>query len=290
MTAMTIEASALRRDVEILCARGPRNAWSPESMRAAAAFIETSFMQSGYDAERHSYAPEIGGENVVAEVRGTLTGGILVVGAHYDSVYESPGADDNASGVAALRALARHFAGARLEKTVRVVAFANEEPPHFQTPAMGSFAYASRCHDRGERIAGMLCLESLGYFDAAPGSQLYPPLMSLFYPDRGDFIGFAGNLTSWRLVRRCVRTFRKHARIAAQGAAVPELIPQIGWSDQWAFWQFGWPALMVTDTALFRNPNYHTARDLPETLDYGRLGRVVEGLVAVVGELAGEEV
>jgi Zn-dependent M28 family amino/carboxypeptidase len=285
MTAMTIEASALRRDIEILCARGPRNTGSPESMRAAAAFIETSFIQSGYDVERHSYAPETGGENVIAEVRGTLTGEILVVGAHYDSVYDSPGADDNASGVAALLALARHFAGARLKKTVRFVAFANEEPPHFQTPAMGSFAYARRCHDRGERIAGMLCLESLGYFDPAPGSQLYPPLMSLFYPDRGDFIGFAGNLASRRLVRRCVRTFRKHAQIAAQGAAVPELIRQIGWSDQWSFWQFGWPALMVTDTAPFRNPNYHRSSDTPETLDYERTARVVEGLIAGTGAL-----
>ena len=237
--------------------------------------------------ERHSYAPAIGGENVIAEVRGTLTGRVVVVGAHYDSVYDSPGADDNARGVAGLLALARQFSGRESAATIRFVAFANEEPPHFQTPDMGSFAYARRCHERGERIEAMLCLEALGYFDPSPDSQLYPPLLSLLYPNTGDFIGFAGNLASRKLVRRCVKAFRRHARIGAQAAALPELVPQIGWSDQWSFWQFGWPAIMVTDTALFRNPNYHTPRDAPDTLDYERMTHVGEGLVEVVGELGG---
>ena len=288
MTAMAMTAEALRRDVEALCARGPRDTWSTDSLRAAASYIEQSFMRSGYDVERHSYAPEVGGENLIAEIRGTLTGGIVVIGAHYDSVFESPGADDNASGVAGLLALARHLAGAASEATIRFVAFANEEPPHFQTPAMGSFAYALRCSERGERVTAMLCLEALGYFDSAPGSQLYPPLLSFLYPSTGDFIGFAGNLASRGLVRRCVKVFRQYARIGAEAAALPELIPQIGWSDQWSFWQFGWPALMVTDTALFRNPNYHTPRDLPDTLDYERMALVVEGLAHVVAELAGK--
>jgi Peptidase family M28 len=309
MTAMTISADGLRRDVEALCANGPRNTWSIGSLRAAARLIEESFIASGYQAERHVYAEEIGGVNIVAEChpeRSEGPGGpgaressprpprsladarddIIVIGAHYDSVFDSPGADDNASGVAALLALARRFAGSSHAKTLRFVAFANEEPPHFQTPAMGSYAYARRCHERGERIEAMLSLEMLGYFDDRAGSQQYPPPLSLFYPRTGDFIGFAGNLRSRALVRRCVKAFRKHARIGAQSAALPELIPQIGWSDQWSFWQFGWPGLMVTDTALFRNPHYHTARDLPPTLDYERMALVVEGLAAVISELA----
>lgn len=286
MTAMTIPAADLRRDVEALCANGPRNSWTLSAMRAAAAYIERSFIESGYRAERHAYAPELGGENVIAETRGSAMG-IVVIGAHYDSVFDSPGADDNASGVAGLLALARHFANARTKRTVRFVAFANEEPPHFQTETMGSLAYARRCHERGERITAMLSLEMLGYFDERPGAQQYPPPLSLLYPNTGDFIGFAGNLRSGALVRRCTKAFRKHARIDAQSAAVPELIPQIGWSDQWSFWQFGWPALMVTDTALFRNPHYHTPHDTPDTLDYDRMGRVVEGLMGVVGELGG---
>ena len=280
-----IDARELRRHVEALCANGPRNTWSIMSLLAAASYIEESFIASGYAVERHSYAPQIGGENLIAEVRGNLTD-VVIIGAHYDSVFDSPGADDNASGVAGLLALARHFARSKHPKTIRFIAFSNEEPPHFQLPEMGSLAYARRCHERGETITAMLSLEMLGYFDTRRGSQQYPPLLSLFYPGTADFIGFAGNLKSRKLVRQCVETFRKHAKIGAQGAALPELIPQIGWSDQWSFWQFGWPAIMVTDTALFRNPNYHTARDTPDTLDYERMALVVEGLIPVITELA----
>jgi hypothetical protein len=290
---MTISADQLRRDVTALCANGPRNTWSMASLRAAARYIEESFIASGYQVERHVYAEPIGGVNIAThcgggggrDARAPHARRVVVIGAHYDSVFDSPGADDNASGVAGLLALARHFAGSSHAKTLRFVAFANEEPPHFQTPAMGSFAYARRCHERGERISAMLSLEMLGYFDERPGSQLYPPPLSLFYPRTGDFIGFAGNLRSRALVRRCVKAFRRHARIGAQSAALPQLIPQIGWSDQWSFWQFGWPGIMVTDTALFRNPHYHTGRDLPVTLDYERMALVVEGLIAVVSEL-----
>jgi Peptidase family M28 len=302
-----IEARELRRHVEALCANGPRNTFSILSLLAAASYIEESFIASGYQVERHAYAEQIGGVNLIAEVggrRSAVGGGppptayrearsavpptdIVVIGAHYDSVFDSPGADDNASGVAGLLALAKHFAKSSPRKTLRFVGFSNEEPPHFQSPEMGSLAYARRCHERGETIAAMLSLEMLGYFDTRRGTQQYPPPLSLFYPATADFIGFAGNLKSRKLVRQCVKTFRKHAKIGAQGAALPELIPQIGWSDQWSFWQFGWPAIMVTDTALFRNPNYHTTRDTPATLDYARMAMVVEGLVPVVAELAG---
>ena len=171
--------------------------------------------------------------------------------------------------------------------TLRFVAFANEEPPHFQSPEMGSLAYAGRCHERGERVVGMLSLEMLGYYDTRRGAQQYPPLLAAFYPRTADFIAFAGNLRSRKLVTQCVKAFRKHGAMKAESAALPELIPQIGWSDQWSFWRFGWPAIMVTDTALFRNPHYHTVHDTPETLDYARMAGVVEGLEAVVKDLAG---
>jgi len=272
--------------VEALCANGPRNHWSMESLRAAAAFIGQSLVEAGYDVERHVYREAIGGENLIAEVRGQSQE-LVIVGAHYDSVWESPGADDNASGVAGMLALARRFANAKPEKTLRFVAFANEEPPHFQSPDMGSYAYALRCHERGEHVAAMLSLEMLGYYDERRGTQQYPPLLAAFYPNTADFIAFAGNVRSRRLVRRCVKAFRRHGSMKAESAALPELIPQIGWSDQWSFWQFGWPGLMVSDTALFRNPHYHTPGDLPATLDYARFARVVEGLGAVVGDLAG---
>lgn len=278
-------ANDLRRDVTALCANGPRNHWSMRSYRAAAAYIERSLAAAGYSVDKHTYAAHLGGENLAVELPGSSTD-VVVIGAHYDSVYDSPGADDNASGVAGLLALARRFAEWQPAQTLRFVAFANEEPPHFQMPSMGSLAYARRCHERGERIVAMLSLEMLGYYDPRRGAQQYPPLLAPFYPKTGDFIAFAGNLRSRKLVKRCATAFRKHGSMKAESAALPELIPQIGWSDQWSFWQFGWPGLMVSDTALFRNPHYHTTHDTPETLDYERMAGVVEGLEAVVIDLA----
>jgi hypothetical protein len=281
--AQRVLAADLERNVRVLCARGARNVWATDAMQAATRHIESSLIAAGYSVERHAFGE---GENLIAEVRGGARANeIVVIGAHYDSVDGSPGADDNASGVAANLALARRLAHARPARTLRFVFFANEEPPHFQTEAMGSWQYAKRCHDRGETIAAMLSLEMLGYYNDARGSQQYPPPIAPLYPDTGDFIGFASNLSSRALVRRCTASFRRHSRFPAESAALPEFIPQIGWSDQWAFWHFGWPAAMVTDTALFRNPHYHAASDTPETLDYESMARVVDGLAGVVAGL-----
>ena len=148
---------------------------------------------------------------------------------------------------------------------------------------MGSWQYAKRCKERGERIVGMLSLEMLGYYSDKPKSQQYPPPLSVMYSNRGNFIGFAGNIRSRTLVMRCTRLYRKSgAGVPVQFAVLPEFIPQSGWSDQWSFWQFGYPAMMVTDTAFYRNPHYHTSGDTPETLDYARMAAVVEGLAHVV--------
>jgi len=227
-------------------------------------------------------------KSVEAELRGgTRAAEIVVVGAHYDTV-STPGADDNASGVAGVLELARLLAGRSLPRTVRFVAFVNEEPPFFWRDTMGSRVYARRCRERGENIVGMLSLEALGCFSDAEGSQKYPPPFSAFYPSRGNFISFVGNLSSRGLVRRCLDSFRRHARFPSEGLAAPGQIQGIGWSDHWSFWQEGWPAVMVTDTATFRNLNYHTDGDTPEKLDYDRMARVVAGLAKVVGELATE--
>ncbi|HET8798817.1 MAG TPA: M20/M25/M40 family metallo-hydrolase, partial [Thermoanaerobaculia bacterium] len=276
----------LRRDVVALAGIGERHLDAPENLAAAAEFVERSFAPQR--VERQSF--EAGGirvDNLIVQIDGASSGEeIGVIGAHYDTVEGTPGADDNASGVAALLALARRLADAGPRRTLRFVAFVNEEPPQFQTRQMGSWRYAQRCRDRGERIAAMLSLEMLGYYDARRGAQSYPRGLEAFYPDRGDFLAVAGNLRSHALVRRCARAFRRASPMPLQSAAVPELVPYIGWSDQWAFWQFGWPAVMITDTALFRNPHYHMPSDTPDTLDYERLARVVDGLEQVVRELA----
>ncbi|HYI13130.1 MAG TPA: M28 family peptidase [Thermoanaerobaculia bacterium] len=280
----------LRRDVGALCAIGQRNTFVPENLNAAAALIERELQAAGYTVERHRYFVEQDGvhaENLIAEIRGPRQNNdeIVVIGAHYDSVEGTIGADDNASGTAALLALARRFARSKPARTLRFVAFANEEPPHFQTHDMGSWQYARRCRDRGEKIVAMLSLETIAYYRDEPGSQQYPAPLASFYPDTANFIAFASNLGSRALLKRSVDAFRATTNFPIESAAMPEAVTGISWSDQWSFWQFGYPAICVTDTALFRNPNYHTPADRPETLDYERAAHVVEGLVGVVEEL-----
>ena len=251
---------------------GERNMTKPQAYEAAAEYIESSLPS----ASRQNFES---GVNIESEVRGNDE--IVVIGAHYDSVIGSPGADDNATGVAAIVELAQRFS--KSKRTLRFVAFANEEPPHFSTPAMGSFRYAQRCHDRRENVVAMLSLETIGYFSDAPKSQRYPSMLHLLYPPTGNFIAFVSNLRSRSLLRRCVRNFRG---FPVESGALPEMVSGVGWSDQWAFWQFGYRALMVTDTALFRNPHYHSYQDKPETVDYARLAKVVDGLAGVVDDLA----
>jgi hypothetical protein len=279
----------LRRDVATLCAVGERSTFVPGSLQKAADLIANELTAAGLTVERHTYRVEQDGvdvDNVIAEIKGaTKANEIIVIGAHYDSVTGTTGADDNASGVAAVLALARRFAHAKPARTLRFVAFANEEPPHFQTKDMGSWQYAKRCHDRGERIAGMLSLETIGYFDERPGSQHYPAPLASFFPDTGNFIAFASNLGSRGLNAHCVLAFKSRTKFPVESASVPELVQEIGWSDHWSFWQFGYAAAIVTDTAPFRNPHYHEDTDLPPTLDYERMAHVVEGLTGVVEEL-----
>ncbi|MEY2498150.1 MAG: hypothetical protein QOD12_1706 [Verrucomicrobiota bacterium] len=265
---------------------GERNLQHYPQLSVAADFIEGSFSRAGLQPRRDTY--ELEGRachNIEAEIRGARLE-IVVVGAHYDSVFGSPGANDNGSGVAALLALARRFAGKPAGLTLRFVAFVNEEPPYFQTEQMGSFVYARRCKDRGDQISAMLSLETIGYFSDAPHSQKYPPGISAFYPSTGNFIGFVGNVRSRALVRRTIGLFREQGKIPSEGAALPSFIPGVAWSDQWAFWQCGYPAIMITDTAPFRYPHYHQSTDTPDKLEYDRFALVVSGMEKVIAELA----
>jgi hypothetical protein len=281
-------AAALRADVVRLAGDiGERHRHLPAALEEAACHIEEQLRQAGYTVMRQEFAAQ--GQpcrNLSAEILGSKTPTeIVVIGAHYDSTLGTPGADDNASAVAGLLALARTFASARPERTLRFVAFVNEED--FQQDIMGSLVYAKACRQRQENVVAMLSLEMLGYYSDAPGSQSYPPPLSWFYPSTGNFIAFVGNLGSRRLVRRSIRVFRTHAAFPSEGAALPGLIPGVSWSDHWSFWEAGYTAIMVTDTAFFRNHAYHQASDTPETLDYGRMARVVDGLRFVLAELGG---
>ncbi|MFQ5865656.1 MAG: M28 family peptidase [bacterium] len=281
---------ALRQDVQELAGEiGERNVIHYQNLCTAQDFIESSLKEAGYEVRQQGY--EVSRKtcyNIEVEISGAESANeIVIVGAHYDSVLGCPGANDNGSGVAALLALARAFAGKKISRTLRFVAFVNEEPPFFRTRKMGSFVYAKACRQRGEKIAAMFSLETIGYYTDEAGSQSYPFPIGLFYPSTGNFIAFVGNLSSRGLVREVIASFRRQVKFPSEGGAWPGIIPGVGWSDQWAFWRMGYPAVMVTDTAPFRYPYYHTPHDTSEKIHYEHLTRVVVGLKLVVGDLVG---
>lgn len=281
------------RDLKVLAVDiGERNVFIPKNLERAASFLEQEFRKAGYQPQRQTFPIKVYGEdvsNIEVEIRGaSRPGEIVVVGAHYDSVQGTIGADDNGTGVVGVLALARAFAGKTPARTLRFVQFVNEEPPFFmeyQEKGMGSWEYARRCRARGEKIVAMISLETMSFYSDVEGSQKYPPPFNLFYPSTGNFIVFVGNMSSRRLVCQCVATFRANTPFPSEGTAALGILPGIGWSDHWAFWQEGYPALMVTDTGPFRNYHYHTVDDTIDKVDFDRLARVVAGLERVVAKL-----
>jgi Zn-dependent M28 family amino/carboxypeptidase len=269
----------LRAHVHAIASR-EHNVWSPEALERAAGYIESELSGSGYEVRPEAFrSGAVGVRNVIVEAAGGARADeVVVVGAHYDSVRGAPGANDNGSGVAAMLEIARAARDWRPARTWRFVAFVNEEPPFFRTEAMGSRVHAERARARGERIVAMYSLETIGYYSDAPGSQRYPLPLGPFYPERGDFLAFVANLASRRLLHATIAAFRARAQFPSEGVAAPAWIPGVDWSDQWAFWRAGYPAVMITDTAPYRYPDYHTERDTPDKVDYDRLARVVRGL------------
>jgi ADP-ribosylglycohydrolase len=227
--------------------------------------------------------------NLVLDMPGRSDANVVVVGAHYDTAPGTSGANDNASGVAVLLELARRFRQRVLAHPLRFVFFANEEPPYFQRPGMGSLVHAAKAHKRGDHIKAMLSLETLGYYTDKPGTQAYPWPLSLAYPSTGNFVAFVGNWRSRSLVRQAIERLRATTAFPSEGAALPEIVPGVGWSDHWSFWQYGYPAIMITDTAVYRDPSYHEASDRPANIDYLRLARLVSGVAHVVERLASDD-
>lgn len=281
-------ARRLQRHVEFLALEaGPRHPLAYDRLERARGYLESQFEGMGYPLHFDEYPVEgrlVG--NVIAEKPGTSPSPrVLVIGAHYDTVPGTPGADDNASGVACLLELARWLRRRPLQQSLRFAAFTLEEPPYFRTPQMGSLVHARRCRERGEVVQGMISLEMVGYYRQGKGSQRYPlPFMNWFYPDQGNFVAVAGNFRSRRLVRAVSRGLRESTSLAVESTAFP-LVPGVGLSDNWAFWQMGYPALMITDTSFFRNPHYHLPSDLPDTLDYSLMAELVSGLAGMLHRL-----
>ena len=285
-------AQRLREHVAVI-ARSEHNTAHPGALEDAASYIESTLAGFGYTVKQQMFSVDGNRvRNLEVSIRSPgpvrRKPRVIVVGAHYDSAPGSPGANDNATGSAAVIELARTLQNAPLppDREIKLVLFVNEEPPYFKSEHMGSFLHARDLHKRGENVVAMLSLETLGYYSDEKGSQQYPPPLNAAYPDTGNFIGFVGDLGSRDLVRRVVASFRRHAKFPSEGIAAPATIPGIDWSDHWAYREHGYPALMVTDTAPYRYPHYHTAADTADKVDYDRLARVVKGIELVVRDLA----
>ena len=283
---VNLRKSVLRLSDDI----GSRGYNQKDALSKSIEYIASEFKRYGYDLHSQTYTVNKREyQNIWAEKWGTGSPErIVVVGAHYDTVTGTPGADDNASGIAGLLELARLLTNEQMDKTVQFVAFTLEEPPFFRSRSMGSYVYAKGLKERREKIEGMICLESIGYFLDDPGSQMFPlPFLRFFYPGKGNFITFVSDLGSKGFLKNLIVPFMHAADLKAESFSAPSFVPGVDLSDHRSFWKHGFKALMVTDTALYRNPNYHGPGDLAETLDYSRMAEVVMGLRMTVMELAG---
>jgi len=273
----------LIRTVDYLSAQiGQRCYKDLEQLSKTADYIEQALRSSGCETERQGFTYRGNAYcNILTEVKGTDAScdDILVIGAHYDSAEGTPGADDNASGVAGLLELARLTKQQPLKRTVLFVAFCLEEPPAYMTKHMGSYIHAKSLHDKSVKVHGMISLEMLGYYCVDKGCQYYPSsLFKLVYPNTGHFIAFVGNFSSRHFSGRVKTSFSAVSKVPVETLNGFSIIPGVDFSDHRNYWKFGYPAFMITDTAFYRNPNYHDSGDTPETLDYDRLTLLIEGL------------
>jgi len=284
-------AQSLEHHIATIAAR-EHNVVHYDELEKVARYIEATLASFGYAVGRQEFLADgklVRNIDVAIEpAGGSAEPDVIVVGAHYDSVSGSPGANDNASGAAAVIELARLLRDLDTVggKRIRLVLFVNEEPPYFRTEAMGSLRYARALAQRNERVVAMYSLETIGFYSSDPGSQVYPAPFGLMFPDRGDFVAFVGMMGSRALVRETMRSFRSHTSFPTIGGVAPDFIPGIGWSDHWAFAEQGFPAVMITDTAPFRYPHYHQPSDTPDKVDAEKVARVVKGIERVVRDFS----
>lgn len=257
----------------------PRDYQHPDNMLRAAEYIRQALLPCADTVALQAFTVARAGEyvNVLAEY-GPDTKEILVVGAHYDAFSVFPGADDNASGVAGLIELGGLLARLDLRSRVELVAYALEEPPFFATQDMGSAVHARSLKTQGKTVSLAIVLEMIGFFSDAKGSQSYPaPLLQLYYPDKGNFIAVVDQVFSTK-AQDVKSAINLCTDLPAYSINAPAAVPGIDFSDHRNYWAEGFPAVMVTDTAFYRNPAYHSAHDTYETLNYEKMAQVIYGI------------
>lgn len=250
-------------------------------LNEAADYIERELKASGCSVSRQEVLYD--GRtyyNIIGEIKGKKADKqeMLIVGAHYDTASMTPGADDNASGVAGLLELARLIGKEPAERTIRFAAFSLEEPPVFGTDNMGSYFYARKLKEEGVQVYGMIALEMIGYFCEEKGCQQYPRGVGWLFPGKGNFISFVGDLSSRSLTRQVKRGFPRSSRLPLETLNTFSSVAGVDFSDHRNFWKFGFKAFMITDTAFYRNRNYHQPEDTWEKLDYGKMSELITGL------------
>lgn len=265
----------------------PRDSGHPENLDLVASFIYDEFEKYSGHVEDQPFSTDHFSVRNVSAFFGPETRERIVIGAHYDVAGPYPGADDNASGVAGLLELARLLKNDTLSMQVELVSYPLEEPPYFYTRNMGSFVHANSLKEKSIKVRAMLALEMIGYFKDEPGSQTYPLfLLRPFYPSKGNFIAVVGKMFQRKIVKTIRETMREATPLPVESINAPRLLPGIALSDHLNYWWAGYQAAMITDTAFYRNPNYHTPLDTPDTLDYKRMAYVVDGVRACIPVLA----
>lgn len=267
---------------------GQRNIPTVDSLKKTVIYINKQLESYGYKTKAQEFLAD--GKlmvNLEAELPGDrFPKEIIVVGAHYDSVPDCPGANDNGTGVASTLEIAKLLSKQKVDRTIKFVFFPNEENPYWGNDGMGSKNYADRAAEANDNIIAMLSLETMGYYSDEPGSQRYPRPFNMLYTDKGNFIGIVGNLNSRSLVHKCASVFRETTSFPTEGGAIPDQVPGVGWSDHKPFWDKGYKAIMLTDTAPFRYPDYHKPTDTADKVNYPALARVTLGLSKVVQEIS----
>jgi Zn-dependent M28 family amino/carboxypeptidase len=265
----------------------PRDAFHPENLERVAAYLRQAFGRNRGRVQDQPFQVGRTTYRNIGAAFGPESKERIVVGAHYDAAGPYPGADDNASGVAGLIELAGLLNAAELPVTVELVAYTLEEPPYFRSENMGSAVHARALKAEGVAVRAMFSLEMIGYFTDAPNSQSFPaPGLSLFYPTTGNFIAVVGKMGQGSMVRKIRKAMSAASPLPVYSISAPRFLPGVDFSDHVNYWEAGYPAVMITDTAFYRNPNYHARSDTADTLDYRRMADVVRGVHAAVRALA----